>query len=154
MTVYGYVPNKEALDRLVVDHVLADVRIPEPNEGPWDDRLHALLCDVRRTLVGRPPFAAASAALGPGALHLLEHGAFGTHATRLTGAVHDLLRAGGFQHRDLDTCFGALFTYVTGHTELDATFDIGLRALIEGFTLVLGTRRTARSRASDMASVT
>jgi AcrR family transcriptional regulator len=142
MTIYGYVPNKEALDRLVVDHVLADVRIPDPEEGPWEDRLLALLCDVRRTLIGHPPLAAASGALEPGALHLLELGGYGTEATRLTDGVHGLLREGGFRRRDLDTCFGALFTYVTGHTELDATFEVGLRALIEGCKLVLRTTRT------------
>jgi AcrR family transcriptional regulator len=149
MTVYGYVPNKEALERLVVDHLLADVRVPEPDDGPWEDRLHAMLCDVRRTLVGDPPFAVASAALGPGALDLLEHGEYGTEATRLTDGVHDLLREGGFRRRDLDTCFGALFTFVTGHAELDASFAVGLRALIAGLALLLGPERTARSRASD-----
>jgi AcrR family transcriptional regulator len=75
MTIYGYVPNKETLDDLVVDRLLADVPMPEPSVGPWDRRLHTLLSDVRATLAERLPLVAANAALGPGSLQLLEHGA-------------------------------------------------------------------------------
>jgi hypothetical protein len=154
MTIYGYVPNKEALDGLVIDRLLADVSIPHPDDGTWDQRLHTLLCDVRRTLDHRPPLAAAAAALGPGVRQLLDHGAYGHEATRLADGVRDLLREGDFSPPRVDICFSALFTYVTGHAEPEpsarsktsrrssktshevSAFAIGLAALIEGLKLL------------------
>jgi hypothetical protein len=163
MTIYGYVPNKETLDGLVVDRLLADVPMPAPSADTWDRRLHTLLCDVRATLAERLPLVAANATLGPGTLQLLEHGAYGHEASRLSNGVHDLLREGGLSSADVDTCFTVLFTYVTGHTEPDveprtskarrsanptrerSTFAIGLTALIEGLKLVLGSSPTEAS---------
>jgi AcrR family transcriptional regulator len=162
MTIYGYVPNKEALDGLVIDRLLADVSIPRPNDGTWERRLHTLLCDVRRTLAERPPLAAAAAALGPGARQLLDHGAYGHEATRLADGVRDLLCEGGFSPAQVSTCFSALFTYVTGHAEPEpstgsrasrrssksppeaSTYAVGLTALIEGLKLLMPTVPSAR----------
>ena len=51
MTVYGYVANKEALHALVIDRILSQVRVPEPDERPWEQRLRHLVCDARRILI-------------------------------------------------------------------------------------------------------
>ena len=64
MTIYGYVPNREALDALLLDRILSEVRIPEPELGTWDERLLILVCDARRTLVERPQLNARRAELG------------------------------------------------------------------------------------------
>ncbi|MBK6856807.1 MAG: TetR/AcrR family transcriptional regulator, partial [Microthrixaceae bacterium] len=113
MTIYGYVPNKTALDALLIDRILSEVRIPEPVQGTWDERLLILVCDARRTLVERPQLNARRAELGAGALALLSSGGFGREASRLADGVIDLLRQGGFRPDDLHDCFTTLFIYVT-----------------------------------------
>jgi AcrR family transcriptional regulator len=152
MTVYGYVPNKDALDRLVIDRILREVRIPHPDDGPWEARLRAMLCDARRILVERPHLGDGHPAVDGSAIDLLHRGAFGREATRLASGVFDLLAEGGFAPEDHDVCFGALFTYVTGYVDADGAdlarrvtddraggartrsdiFALGLEALIEG----------------------
>jgi AcrR family transcriptional regulator len=160
MTIYGYVPNKDALNSLVADRLLSEVRIPAPGDGPWDQRLCRLLCDARRTLVERPELAEGNADPGPGALQLLRRGDYGREASRLVDAVLDLLRQGGFRAEDLHACFVTLFTYVTGH--IDATsaddmninedgpsagrssaaiFELGTCALIEGLRTTLSATK-------------
>ena len=135
MTLYGYVANKEALDVLVIDRILGEVRIPTAEEGPWYVRLRILLLDARRVLAERPNLGDGHPATGGGAIELLHRGAFGREASRLVDAVVDLLREGGFGDEQREVCFGALFIYVTGYAEQHTTsdiFDIGLTALIEG----------------------
>lgn len=161
MTVYGYVPNKRALEVLVADRILAEVRTPEPDEGPWDVRLHALLCDARRVLVERPQLAQGGS-VGRGSLIDLVHGgAFGEEASRLATSVLELLHDGGFERDDQLTCFRALFIYVTGYLEPDSAspvdqfdpgrttrsapeaFAIGLDALIHGLEQIFVSRSLA-----------
>jgi AcrR family transcriptional regulator len=150
MTVYGYVPNKRALDALVADGILAEVRVPDADEGAWDVRLHSLLCDARRILVERPQLAHGDAAGHASAIDLVHSGALGRQATRLATSVLELLHDGGFDRDDQLTCFRALFIYVTGYVERDRgrpggpfepgrttrsaleDFAIGLDALIHG----------------------
>jgi AcrR family transcriptional regulator len=156
MTVYGYVPNKRALDALVADAILAEVTTPEPDSGPWDVRLRTMLCDARRVLVERPQLAAGDATGGGSAIELVHGGAFGREATRLAAAVLGLLEEGGFGHDDQLTCFRTLFIYVTGYPEPDdhvpgstldrvptdgpspqEAFVVGLEALIHGLVHLL-----------------
>jgi AcrR family transcriptional regulator len=153
MTIYGYVPNKDALDALLIDRILGEVHIPGPDHGTWDERLLFLLCDARRTLVERPQLNERRAELGAGALALLSSGGFGREASRLADGVIELLRQGGFRADDLDDCFTTLFIYVTGHVDAsdsgstrgslassstiarrssDEVFALGARALIDG----------------------
>lgn len=143
MTIYGYVPNKDALDTMVIDRILSEVRIPEPDEGPWDERLRTLLCDARRILVERPHLGDRQPILGGSAVELLHRGAFGREATRLADGVFDLLTEGGFASDDLGVCFSALFTYVTGYVDPAAdadVFAVGLQALIAGIRQTIGPR--------------
>jgi AcrR family transcriptional regulator len=156
MTLYGYVPNKRALDALVADAILAEVATPEPDSGTWDVRLRTMLCDARRVLVKRPQLAAGDATAGGSAIELVHGGAFGREATRLATAVLDLLEEGGFGHDDQLTCFRTLFIYVTGYPEPDdhaplssldgaptdgpgpqEAFAMGLEALIHGLVHLL-----------------
>lgn len=158
MTVYGYVANKDALNSLLIDRILHEVRVAGPDEGTWDQRLSQLLCDARRALAERPQLAEGRAQLGLGALHLLHRGAYGREASRLAAGVMDLLAQGGFGPDDIHTCFVVLFTYVTGHGESadltdaisddplkgapgrrsnEAIFALGLEALIEGLRATL-----------------
>ncbi len=156
MTLYGYVPNKQALDSLVTDHILSQVHVP--GTGTWEQRLHGLLCAARSTLVERPELTDGAAIEGS-AIDLLLRGELGREATRLANEVTSLLNEGPFRPADVDICFSALFTYVTGHTDTNTSttsapqrsgrthatprptdaFGAGLTALIEGLKLTLGT---------------
>jgi AcrR family transcriptional regulator len=141
MTIYGYVPNKDALDTMVIDRILSEVRIPDPDEGPWEARLCLMLCDARRILVERPHLGDGQPVLGGSAVELLHRGAFGGEATRLANGVFDLIAQGGFASEDLGVCFGALFTYVTGYVDPASTpdaFAAGLEALIAGLKQTMG----------------
>jgi len=172
MTVYGYVPSKEALEVLVIDRILGEVHIPGPDEGPWDVRLCRMLGDARRILVERPHLGDQYPATGGGVIALLHRGAFGHEASRLAAGVYDLLRQGGFGDEHLEACFGALFLYVTGFVDPDGgdpaagdhattegspggrppseIFDIGLAALIAGLQIWAGLGPSAGVAAEPM----
>lgn len=156
MTLYGYVPNKRALEALVADAILAEVVIPEPDRGTWDVRLRTLLCDARRALVKRPKLTSGDGIAGGSAIDLVRGGAFGREATRVANAVFGLLEEGGFAPDDQLTCFRSLFIYVTGYAEPDGgaplaaldgeptdapdpqeAFAVGLDALIHGLVHLL-----------------
>ena len=51
MTIYNYVPNKDALYELVMNSVLRQVRVPPPEDGAWEERLKQLERDARSALV-------------------------------------------------------------------------------------------------------
>jgi AcrR family transcriptional regulator len=54
MTIYNYVPNREALARLVVNHILSEIRVPPSDAGPWEERLRIILRDARRVFADHP----------------------------------------------------------------------------------------------------
>lgn len=155
MTVYGYVPNKQALEGLVTDHILSKVQVPIG--GTWEERLHGLLCAARATLVDEPQLTDGATVHGS-TITLLLDGELGPEATRLADDVMSLLHEGPFEPDDLHVCFSALFTYVTGHVDPHATalgvprsgrgagehrpddeaFGRGLTALIAGLKLTVG----------------
>lgn len=107
MTVYYYVPSKSALQQLVIDHILRDVRIPGPEEGTWEQRLRALERDARRVLTAHP------------GLGNLVGDSGSTEGTRLAQGVVDILRAGGFSPEASVLGFATLFTFMTGQINLD-----------------------------------
>lgn len=108
MTVYSYVPNKERLLELLVDHLLHDVRIPGPEDGTWDQRLQLLLGDARRVFTEHPGVAS----------RLGDRGA--AEGRRLAAGVMAILREAGFDSQLATLCFATLYTYVTGQIAIDA----------------------------------
>jgi len=111
MTIYNYVPSKEALQELVVNHVLREIRIPESAAGTWEQRLRRLLRDARSVFAANPGVSA-------------QFGDRGTaEVTRLAEGVLAILRDGGFKPRGAVLCFATLFTFMTGQIDLDAMAD-------------------------------
>ncbi len=108
MTVYSYVPNKERLLELLVDHLLRDIRIPGPEDGTWDQRLQMVLGDARRVFAEHPGVAS----------RLGDRGA--AEGRRLAAGVMDILRDAGFDPQLAVLCFATLYTYVTGQIAIDA----------------------------------
>jgi TetR/AcrR family tetracycline transcriptional repressor len=111
MTVYSYVPNKERLLELLVDHLLRDIRIPGPQDGSWDQRLRLLLEDARRVFTEHPGVAS----------RLGDRGA--AEGRRLSAGVLDILRDAGFDPELAVLCFATLYIYVTGQIAIDAVAD-------------------------------
>jgi AcrR family transcriptional regulator len=108
MTIYNYVPSKEALHDLVVNHILREIRIPGAEVGTWEERLRQLLRDARSVFAEHP---GVSSQLGDGGT---------TEAARLAEGVLDILRDGGFSPDAAVLCFTTLFTFMTGQIDLDA----------------------------------
>ncbi len=112
MTIYHYVPSKEYLHALVVDHILREIRVPRPEEGAWEERLRQVLHGARQVFAEHP---GVSARLGDGGT---------TEGTRLAHGVLAILTEGGFDAEAAVICFATLFTFMTGQIDLDAMADV------------------------------
>jgi TetR/AcrR family transcriptional regulator, tetracycline repressor protein len=111
MTIYNYVPNKEALERLVVNHILREIRIPASDAGSWEERLRMLLRDARRVFADHPGL---STQFGDGET---------VEGTRLAEGVLKILRDAGFGIEAAVLSFATLYTFMTGQIDLDAMAD-------------------------------
>jgi AcrR family transcriptional regulator len=111
MTIYNYVPSKEALSELVIGHILREIPIPRSDDGPWDQRLRSLLRDARRVLGTHP---GVSTKLG-------DNGT--AEGARLAEAVLEILREAGFDSDAAALCFATLYTFMTGQMDLDFVAD-------------------------------
>ena len=123
MTLYSYVPSKEALSNLVIGHILRDIRIPKVDEGPWDERLRSLLRDARRVLGAHP---GVSTKLG-------DNGT--VEGATLARAVLDILGDAGYDEKASAMCFVTLYTFMTGQIDLDFLAERSLgstRATLSG----------------------
>jgi AcrR family transcriptional regulator len=158
MTIYNYVPNKDALYDLVVTAVLRDVRVPSPDEGTWEERLKQLERDARRALAEFPGLS-------------LDRGD-STEGARLAEGVMSILANAGFTSTEASLAFATLFTFMIGQIDVDVEiaekggpaaaavqgaskvtrmtpdeiYEFGFDAVIEGLKAKLGPRPpTARS---------
>ena len=126
MTIYHYVPSKEALHELVMNHILHEIRIPGPDEGTWEERLRRLERDACRVLADQPGM---SAQLG-------DRGS--AEGTLLAEGVLAILRDGGFSPEDAVLGFATLYTFMTGQIDLDVMADAivggSAGATLEGVT--------------------
>jgi AcrR family transcriptional regulator len=140
MTIYHYVPNKEALRELVVNHILAEIIVPDPDEGTWEERLRQLERSARRVFAEHP---GASAQFG-------DKGS--VESRRLADGVLAILHDGGFGPEDAVLCFATLYTFMTGQIDLDAMADAIVsgtpKATLESVTRVSGV---TNSSSSDLA---
>ena len=152
MTIYNYVPNKDALYELVVNSVLAQVRVPAPEDGTWEERLKQLERDARSALARFP------------GLSLERRGS--AEGTRLAEGVMSILASAGFTPPDASLAFATLFTFMVGQIDIDVDvagtggqaaaavqsaaqvtklshdeiFEFGFDAVIEGLKAKLGAR--------------
>ncbi|MEU9117205.1 TetR/AcrR family transcriptional regulator [Streptomyces sp. NPDC048483] len=76
MSLYSYVPNKETLLELMIDHVSGDHRLPPEPSGDWRAGLRQIAHDQRAIMRRHPWLPAALPArqtLGPNALAVVEY---------------------------------------------------------------------------------
>ena len=121
MTIYNYVPNKDALYDLVVSSVLHDVRVPSPEAGTWEERLKQLERDARRALAEIPGLS-------------LDRGD-STEGARLADGVMSILASAGFSADEASLAFAILFTFMVGQIDVDVEIAEGagpVAAAIQG----------------------
>jgi AcrR family transcriptional regulator len=54
MSLYHHVPNKDALLQGIVEAVLAEIEIPSPDAGPWDERVLLMARSFRLAALRHP----------------------------------------------------------------------------------------------------
>ena len=121
MTIYNYVPNKDALYDLVVTSVLRDVRVPSPEEGTWEERLKQLERDARKALARIPGLS-------------LDRGD-STEGARLADGVMSILASAGLSDEEASLAFAILFTFMVGQIDVDVEIAEGagpVAAAIQG----------------------
>jgi TetR/AcrR family tetracycline transcriptional repressor len=159
MTIYNYVPSKDALYDLVMDSVLRTVRVPGPDEGAWEERLKGLEREARAALT-----------MFPG-LSLDRRNS--PEGLRLAEGVLSILASAGFDEHEASLAYATLFTFMIGQIDIDVDvadaagsaaavaveatadltglsrdeiFEFGFDAVIEGLKAKLGRRRPEAKR--------
>jgi AcrR family transcriptional regulator len=110
MTLYHYVPDKEALLDGIVERLLDEVPPPVGGEGPWQAVLRDYAHALRAVLLRHPgvlPIAAARPAVTRRTLRRVEQ-------------ALQLLRGAGFALGQALDVFNSLTVFVVGHTAAEA----------------------------------
>ena len=75
-SLYAYVRNKGELQELMLDAVIGEIPLPEPDPGHWQEQLKQLARDQLRVFTAHPGMAQVvvrtPAPTGPNALHVTE----------------------------------------------------------------------------------
>jgi AcrR family transcriptional regulator len=64
-SLYAHVANREELDQLVIDRIVAEVEIPEPDPDRWEEQLKDLLRSMLSVYRAHPGSARAATAIIP-----------------------------------------------------------------------------------------
>ena len=104
MSLYRYVEDRDALERLVVDRVFATVETETPASMPWDEQA-ACLAERIRQAVGVHP------SIGP---LLMTHRHASPGVQRSAEAFLRILAEGGLAGRELTIALRTLVSYLSG----------------------------------------
>jgi len=102
-TLYWHVRDKDELLALILDDTFRRVEVP--SEGAWDERLLALLCDVRRVLRPRPVLIRAIWAAGWD---------LGPETLRVADALAALVAESGLPEGEVPDAYFALIVFLYG----------------------------------------
>jgi len=114
MALYHHVKDKKDLNALIVDSVLTQVQVPNPDFGDWKQRLAEL---TRQHYVERNRY--------PGFDVLLYETRITPHGTRLMEGYIQVLRDGGFSQREAVLGLSVLYTQGFGASLLDRQLASG-----------------------------
>ena len=115
MGLYRYVADRDELERLVVDHVLADLDLTAPAEQPWRERLTWLVHRGRSAVMRHP----AAIPL------LLTHRQDSLHSLRWGESMLGVLAEAGFQDIERAVAFRALLSYLFGALQVQSHGPLG-----------------------------
>jgi AcrR family transcriptional regulator len=74
-SLYWHVANKDALINLLVDRVIGEIEVPEPDPGRWQEQLREWLLEVRRVFDRHPglaPLTLGRVPVGPNLVRFTE----------------------------------------------------------------------------------
>jgi AcrR family transcriptional regulator len=106
MAAYRHVPSRESLVAWVADELAAEVRLPPPEFGTWDQRLRALelaAFRARAVVPGQPETAVLTA---------------GPHHRRIADGVMEILIDAGLTPEDAAVAFEVLWAYFQGQLRI------------------------------------
>lgn len=110
MGLYRYVADRDELERLVVDLLLADLDLNVPVDQPWEERITALAHRVREAVVRHP----AAIPL------LLSHRQDSVNSLRWGEAMLAVLADAGFEGADRALAFRTLLSYILGALQVQS----------------------------------
>jgi len=166
MAPYWYVNDKRELLDLVARKLLSEVELPEPDSGPWEERLRAVVTGIDGRLHAHPGIATV----------LLER--MRSTDRRLMNGILEILQSAGFKGADIFLSYAMIHTYLFGRyqvVELDTPdpsevdpgeledtlatlvphltglrgrdfFNYGLDTIIEGLRAQLAAKKKSRRR--------
>ena len=106
MAPYWYVSDKRELLDLVARKLLSEVALPEPDSGPWEDRLRAVVTGIDARLHDHPGIATV----------MLER--MRSTDRRLMNGIIEILLSAGFQGADVFLSYAMIHTYLFGRYQV------------------------------------
>jgi TetR/AcrR family transcriptional regulator, tetracycline repressor protein len=106
MAAYWYVADKQQLLDLVASKLLSRVNLPDPESGPWDERLRAVMEGIDAQLHHYPGIAAI----------LLER--MRSTDRRLMNGIMQILLSAGFEGPGVFLSYAMIHTYLFGRYQV------------------------------------
>jgi AcrR family transcriptional regulator len=106
MAAYWYVSDKRELLDLVAGKLLSRVELPDPDSGPWDQRLRAVIDGIDAQLHSHPGIATI----------LLER--MRSTDRRLMNGILEILLSAGFEGPEVFLSYAMIHTYLFGRYQV------------------------------------
>ncbi|MGV0045010.1 TetR/AcrR family transcriptional regulator [Mycobacterium colombiense] len=106
MAVYWYVDDKKQLLDLVARKMLAEVALPDPIVGSWEERLHLIVDEIDAKLREHPGMA-----------EILLERMLSTDR-RLMNGIMDILLSAGFEGAEIFLTYAMIHTYLFGRYQV------------------------------------
>jgi TetR/AcrR family transcriptional regulator, tetracycline repressor protein len=106
MAAYWYVEDKQQLLNLVAKKMLAEVPLPDPESGTWDQRLRKVVASIDSKLREHPGIA-----------EILLQRMLSTDR-RLMNGIFDILVSAGFEGPEIFLSYAMIHTYLFGRYQV------------------------------------
>ncbi|HEY4333019.1 MAG TPA: TetR family transcriptional regulator [Ilumatobacteraceae bacterium] len=106
MAAYRHIPNRETLVSLAADQLASTIDVPDPDSGPWDERLVRL---------ERAAFRAGIEVPGQVDTTVLT---WGPNHRRMLDSILSILVEAGFDETDLAIAFELIWAYFLGQIRI------------------------------------
>jgi TetR/AcrR family tetracycline transcriptional repressor len=106
MAAYWYVEDKQQLLNLVAKKMLAEVRLPDPGSGSWEERLRKVIAAIDAKLRQHPGIA-----------EILLQRMLSTDR-RLMNGIFEILQSAGFEGPEVFLSYAMIHTYLFGRYQV------------------------------------